>query len=87
MLTKSEIILSERNGVLETLYASKVEQRIRSKYTIGAQIAILRQKEEKKEEFDAFNEFTEEVKKEIKKQIIKTLKEVYGEGYKWERLS
>ena len=50
MISKQEIILSDRNGVLDTLYASKVEQCIRSKYTLGAQIALLRQKDEKKEE-------------------------------------
>ena len=87
MISKQEIILSYRNGVLDTLYASKVEQCIRSKYTLGAQIALLRQKDEKKEEFELFNEFAENAKKEIKDKINKTLKEVYGEGYIWEHRS
>ncbi|MBE6551573.1 MAG: hypothetical protein E7665_05490 [Ruminococcaceae bacterium] len=87
MISRTEIILSAKNGVLDTLYSSKVEQRIREKYSLGAQIALIRQKDEKAEEFEAFNTFAENAKKEIKAIINKTLKEAFGEGYKWEHLS
>ena len=41
---------------------------IDSKYSIDDQIALLRQKDEKPEEWAAFNAFAEEVKRKVKEE-------------------
>ena len=43
----------------------EIEMVIGAKYSIGAQIAILRQKDAKPEEYEAFYAFAEEVKKKV----------------------
>ncbi len=47
-------------------YEQEVALVIDSQYSIDAQIAILRQKDEKPEEWAKFNAFCEEVKKKVK---------------------
>lgn len=41
---------------------------INSRYNIDAQIAILRQKDEKPEEYEEFYNFAEEVKRKVKEE-------------------
>lgn len=41
---------------------------INTKYSIDAQIAILRQKDEKPEEYEAFYKFAEEIKAKVKEE-------------------
>ena len=47
-------------------YESMVESRIRQRYTLSQELAILRQKEAKVEEYQAYYEFCEACKAEIK---------------------
>lgn len=47
-------------------YEQEVSLVIDSEYSIDAQIAILRQKDEKPEEYQAFFDFCEEVKRKVK---------------------
>ena len=49
-----------------TIYERLVESRIRQRYTLSQELAILRQKEAKAEEYQAYYEFCEACKAEIK---------------------
>lgn len=71
-MTKNEIKLAKLNGTLDELYAEEVNRRIRARYSINDEFAILRQRDEKPEEFAAYNAFVEECKAVAKA-------EVYGE--------
>lgn len=48
---------------------------ISSRYSIDDQIAILRQKDEKPEEYQAFYEYAEEVKKKVTEEYAKYAEE------------
>lgn len=48
-------------------YGELVERLIRQKYTVSAELAILRQRDEKPEEFTAYNAYAEECKAEAKR--------------------
>lgn len=51
-------------------YGEKVEELIRERYTISDEIAILRQRDTKPEEFAEYNAFAEECKAKAKISII-----------------
>lgn len=61
-----------KSGRAEEAYSMLVEQMIRARYTVGAELAILRQREDKPEEFAAYSEFAEACKAQAHM-------EVYGE--------
>lgn len=48
-------------------YGELVERLIRKRYSVGAELAILRQRDEKPTEFAAYNEYAEQCKVEAKK--------------------
>ena len=50
----------------EPTYKEKIVNAIRETYSIDDEIAILRQRESKPEEFEAYFSFVEEIKKNIK---------------------
>ena len=56
----------------EEAYALRVEELVRERYSVSAELAILRQREDKPEEFSAYNEFAEACK-------ATAHREVYGE--------
>ena len=45
-------------------YEQRVVDRIREKYSIDDELAILRQRDTKPDEFNAYNEFVEQIKQE-----------------------
>ena len=51
---------------LNKLYEKEVERLIREKYTIGQELAILRQRDVKTDEFNTYNAFAEECKNKAK---------------------
>ena len=53
----------------EKLYGKYVDRLVGRRYSISAQIAILRQRETKPEEFERFNTYVEQCKVEAKKKI------------------
>lgn len=53
----------------EVIYANEVEKRIRRKYSLSAELAILRQRDTKTKEFTAYNEYAEKCKAEVKAEI------------------
>lgn len=61
-MNKNQIYLAKKNGTAERLYPQLVEELIAQKYTIGAQIAIIRQKDEKPTEYQEFFDYAEACK-------------------------
>jgi hypothetical protein len=53
----------------DVVYGSEVEKKIRERYSLSAELAILRQKDEKPEEWKAYNAYCEQCKSEIKKIV------------------
>ena len=53
----------------EKLYGKVVDKLIRRKYPLSAELAILRQKDTKPEEFESYNAYVEDCKKEAKKAL------------------
>ena len=51
-------------------YEEKVEQLIRGRYSVNDELAILRQRDTKKDEFDEYFSFCESCKSEAKKQGV-----------------
>lgn len=53
----------------EKLYESEIIRRIRKRYTVNQELAILRQRDSKPLEFAEYNAFVEKCKKEIKEEL------------------
>lgn len=76
-MTEIEKKLAELNGVQEELYAQEVERLIRRRYSVGAELALGRQKDKKPEEFAKYDAYCEECKQQARLEIYgeKTIKE------------
>ena len=61
-----KIELAKRNGTQEKLYPDLVSEYIRRRYSVNAELAILRQREEKPLEFAAYNAYAEQCKADAK---------------------
>ena len=53
----------------EKLYESEIVRKIRNRYTVNQELAILRQRDTKPYEFAEYNDFVEKCKKEIKEEL------------------
>lgn len=53
----------------EKLYESEIIRKIRNRYTVNQELAILRQRDTKPYEFAEYNDFVEKCKKEIKEEL------------------
>lgn len=53
----------------EAIYGAEIEKRIRKRYSLSAELAILRQRDTKPEEFAAYDAFVEQCKAEVKKEM------------------
>lgn len=53
----------------ETIYSKEIDARIRRRYSLSAELAILRQRDTKAEEFKAYNEYAEKCKAEVKAEF------------------
>ena len=53
----------------DRLYESEVIRRIRKRYTVNQELAILRQKDVKPDEFAEYDDFVERCKAEVKKGL------------------
>lgn len=62
-----ELVL--KNISKDKLYANLVSKLIREKYSVDDEMAILRQKDTKPEEWEAYNIFCEECKARARKEI------------------
>jgi hypothetical protein len=61
--------LAKKNGTVDDVYEHEVIKRIRQKYSINQELAILRQRDTKPQEFEEYNAFVEECKNAVKKEI------------------
>ena len=77
--TERQIKLAYKNGLLEEVKNNMVEYEIAKKYSIGAQIAILRQSTLKQEEYLEFNLYAEQCKTAVKEKIANVLGIPVGE--------
>lgn len=62
----SEEVEKMRTDLPEIPYEQKVTAKIRERYSLDAELAILRQRDEKPEEFFAYNDYCEACKKSAK---------------------
>ena len=60
---------AERPEEFDKLYGKTVEKFIRRKYSVRSELAILRQRDSKPEEFAEYNSYCEECKSEAKKLL------------------
>lgn len=68
-MTKKEIELAKKNGVADKLYPVRVNELIREKYKLSAELAIHRQRDSKPEEFAAYDEYCEACKAQAKEEL------------------
>ena len=61
--------LSRLNGTQESDYIDYVDKLIRARYSVSAELAILRQRDVKPEEFAEYNAYAEECKKRAKEEL------------------
>ena len=61
--------LSHLNGTVENDYTEYVDRLIRRKYSVSAELAILRQRDSKPEEFAEYNAYAEECKARAKREF------------------
>ena len=66
-LTEEEIA-EAKNELLKIPYEQRVVDRIRLKYSVDDELAILRQRDTKPDEFVEYNEYVEQVKSEEKER-------------------
>ena len=64
-----EIRLAKLNGTFGVLYTNLVDKKIRNKYSVSAELAILRQRDTKPEEFAEYNAYAEACKAEAKAEL------------------
>lgn len=68
-ITNVMINLAKKNGKTEGIYKCLINQKIRTEYSINDELAILRQRDTKPEEFAEYNVFVETAKAEAKAEI------------------
>ena len=61
--------IAEKNGTLSKHYGDLVNEKIRRKYSTSEELAMLRQRDEKPDEYAAYNAYVEECKAEAKAEI------------------
>ena len=62
VLMTEEEIAEMKNELLKIPYEQRVVDRIRQVYSVDDELAILRQRDTKPDEFIAYNDFVEEIK-------------------------
>lgn len=64
-----EIELAKLNGKIDRLYNRRVSDKIRAKYTLDEELSILRQRDEKPEEFAEYYAYAEQCKAEARAEL------------------
>ncbi|WP_195559539.1 MULTISPECIES: hypothetical protein [Alistipes] len=65
----SPVLTEYVNSVPVPTYEQRVQQSIRERYSVDDELAILRQRDTKPDEFAAYYEYTEQCKAQAKKQM------------------
>ncbi len=63
--------LAKKNNTIDEVYEHEIIKRIRQKYSINQELAILRQRDTKPTEFAEYNAFAEECKAAVKAEMEK----------------
>ena len=61
--------LAKKNGAIDEIYEREIVNRIRKKYSINQELAILRQRDTKPSEFEEYNAFVEQIKSDIREEV------------------
>lgn len=69
MISRQEIELARRNKSIGAVYEDLVVELIRQRYSISQELAIIRQRDVKSEEFSVYNEYAEECKATAKRML------------------
>lgn len=65
----ADVLAEKERQEQKEAYENDVEARIRARYSVSQELAILRQRDSKPEEFAEYNAFAEECKAEAKKAM------------------
>ena len=65
-----EKLIATKNGTLEREYAVAVSRKIRTRYTVSDELALLRRRDEDPEAFAAYHAFAESAKAEARAEIL-----------------
>ena len=68
-MTKTQIQLAKKNGTIQEVYVELVNKAVRHKYSLSDELAILRQRDTKPDEFAEYNEYVERCKKEVREEL------------------
>lgn len=74
-MSRYKIALKNRETNPESwqeFYESEIVRLIRKRYSINQELAILRQRDDKPDEYAAYNQYVEECKAEVKSEIENT---------------
>lgn len=66
----ADVLAEKERQEQKEAYENDVEARIRARYSVSQELAILRQRDSKPEEFAGYNTFAEECKAEAKKALF-----------------
>ena len=79
-IEKNKLLLAEKNGLLERFRGDEISRRIAKEYPLSAQIALLMDKDEKADEWNAYQSFRSKVKAEVDAEIEAIIKEDTNEA-------
>ena len=68
-MDKRKIRLARLNGDAESLYHELVEEKIRLRYAVGDELAIVRKRDRKPQEFAEYDAYCEECKRKAKEEL------------------
>lgn len=68
-MTEKQIERLRKNGLIKEAYAALVSEKIKRRYSPSDELALLRQREEKREEFLAYNAYAEACKAEARAEL------------------
>ena len=69
MKLETKLTLAIKNNRIDKTYEELVITLIRQKYSINEELAILRQRDSKPQEFAEYNQFVENIKSQLKAKI------------------
>ena len=69
MKLETKLTLAVKNNRIDKTYEELVITLIRQKYSINEELAILRQRDTKPQEFAEYNQFVENIKTQLKAKI------------------
>lgn len=71
-MTEAERKLMQKNDEMERIKAYKINRIIRRKYSISAELAVMRQRDTKPEEFEEYFAYVEACKEKVKMDMAVT---------------